>query len=315
MTSAESTRRRLLNRPLATVPVRGGLSGPLYPKLLRLKHLHLSAWQRAALVEGSIAVGAVAALADQVTAWTPVVLPVAVAAVVKFHDVLTGILSPRVAEPPPTPEVSRVAYVGGQPALPALVTPPTPAAGPVPPEVPVSEAVSVPAAVSLEEPSAVPQQRRATARAVVSPARVRADLDLLTAAGLDRALNELTRRGGLDTFVLTLADAGEVSVVPLQYGPGGRSADDAVAGTLAKLANDRRSLRAVAVGRDVAIPGKAPGDAVHLDLEHAEGERERVTATYRRIGAGGQVVVGELTRLTGRRSGLVRRVFGASPDA
>lgn len=67
---------------------------PLYPRLLRLRHLHPSAWQRAVLVEGMVALGVVLALADRASAWTPLVLPLAVALVVKFHDVLSGVIRP-----------------------------------------------------------------------------------------------------------------------------------------------------------------------------------------------------------------------------
>jgi hypothetical protein len=63
---------------------------PLYPQLLRLKHVHPNAWQRAVLGEGMAVLGALLAMADVASAWSIVVLPVAVAAVVKAHDVLAG---------------------------------------------------------------------------------------------------------------------------------------------------------------------------------------------------------------------------------
>lgn len=65
-----------------------------YARLLRLRRLRLTGWQRALLVEGVLVVGALLALADAVSAWTVVVLPVAVAAAVKAQDVLTGLLDP-----------------------------------------------------------------------------------------------------------------------------------------------------------------------------------------------------------------------------
>ncbi|HVE64328.1 MAG TPA: hypothetical protein VNB94_11075 [Mycobacteriales bacterium] len=313
MTSAESGRRGLISRSPASGLGRRGPSGPLYPKLLRLKHLHLSAWQRAALVEGSIAVGAVAALADQVTAWTPVVLPIAVAAVVKFHDVLTGVLSPSSASrarPPSTPGDEVAAYLGRQSALPPLAGPRltgrTPVAEPDPVAAPAPVAPPAPVTASLERPT--------PARPVVTAAQVRADLDLLTSAAVERALRELAARGGLDTFVMTLTDAATVDLLPLRYPSPGSDADAAIARTLTTLAgDDRAGLRAVAVARDVAIPGRQPRDAVRIDIEHAHGEPERVTAIYRRVGVSGQVVVGEQTRRAGRRSGVARRVFGADP--
>jgi hypothetical protein len=80
---------------------------PLYPRLLRLRHIHPNGWQRAALVEGMAIVGGLAALADRATAWAPLILPVAAAAVVKFHDVLAGFLPRRASAAPagpPAPE-------------------------------------------------------------------------------------------------------------------------------------------------------------------------------------------------------------------
>lgn len=68
---------------------------PLYPRLLRLRNVHPNGWQRAALVEGMAILGGLAALADRATAWAPLILPVAAAAVVKFHDVLAGVLPAR----------------------------------------------------------------------------------------------------------------------------------------------------------------------------------------------------------------------------
>jgi hypothetical protein len=65
---------------------------PLYPRLLRLRHIEPNAWQRAVLGEGAIGAGVLLAMADLASAWTIVVLPVAVAAVVKAHDALQGLL-------------------------------------------------------------------------------------------------------------------------------------------------------------------------------------------------------------------------------
>lgn len=79
-----------------TVPVGapGGSAGqrsrPLYPRLLRLRHIHPNAWQRALLGEGALGVAVLLVLADLATAWTLLVLPLAVALVVKAHDVLAG---------------------------------------------------------------------------------------------------------------------------------------------------------------------------------------------------------------------------------
>ena len=70
---------------------------PLYPRLLRLRSVTPNAWQRAVLGEGSLAVAVLLVLADLATAWTLVALPLAVAAVVKAHDVLAGFLAPQIS--------------------------------------------------------------------------------------------------------------------------------------------------------------------------------------------------------------------------
>lgn len=70
---------------------------PLYPRVLRLRHVHPNAWQRAVLWEGSVVAGCVLVLADVASAWTLPLLPVGVAAVVKAHDVLAGVLATRPA--------------------------------------------------------------------------------------------------------------------------------------------------------------------------------------------------------------------------
>lgn len=72
---------------------------PLYPRLLRLRHIEPNAWQRAALGEGAIGVGVLLAMADLASAWTIVALPVAVAGVVKAHDALQGLIERRAAPP------------------------------------------------------------------------------------------------------------------------------------------------------------------------------------------------------------------------
>jgi hypothetical protein len=66
---------------------------PLYPRLLHLQNIHPNAWQRAVLGEGAIAFAVLLVLADLATAWTLLVLPLAVAVVVKGHDLLAGLLS------------------------------------------------------------------------------------------------------------------------------------------------------------------------------------------------------------------------------
>jgi hypothetical protein len=65
---------------------------PLYVRSLRLKHLRPAPWQRMLLAEGSLLLPAVLVLGDLASAWLIPVFPVAVAAVVKAHDLLAGLL-------------------------------------------------------------------------------------------------------------------------------------------------------------------------------------------------------------------------------
>ena len=99
-----------------TPPRRPGKAPPLYWRLLRLRHVHPNSWQRAAFFEGTLAVAVVLVLADVASAWLLLALPVAVAAIVKAHDVLVGWLGPGtgpahmpepvVAEPKPESEAA-----------------------------------------------------------------------------------------------------------------------------------------------------------------------------------------------------------------
>jgi hypothetical protein len=63
-----------------------------YARLLRLRRLHLRAWQRAVLGEGSLVLAVLLVLADLASAWALLVVPVLVAVLVKAHDVVAGLL-------------------------------------------------------------------------------------------------------------------------------------------------------------------------------------------------------------------------------
>jgi hypothetical protein len=74
---------------------------PFYPRLLRLKNIHPNAFMRAFLGEGMAVLGFLASPGgvDVAPFWAIVVLPVAMAGVVKAHDLLAGLLRPVPAEP------------------------------------------------------------------------------------------------------------------------------------------------------------------------------------------------------------------------
>lgn len=64
-----------------------------YLSILRLNRLRPSGLQRILLIEGSLVAGIVIALADVASAWIVLVLPLLVAATVKFEDVVATALS------------------------------------------------------------------------------------------------------------------------------------------------------------------------------------------------------------------------------
>lgn len=77
-------------------------TSPLYVRVLRLHHLDLRGWQRGLLSEGVLVASVLLVLADLVSAWGLVVLPLAVAAVVKANDAVAGRLA-RTARDAPAP--------------------------------------------------------------------------------------------------------------------------------------------------------------------------------------------------------------------
>ncbi len=66
---------------------------PFTVRLLRLRHLQPRPWQRALVADGTVVLTLLLVLADLVSAWALVVLPLAVALVVKAHDVVGGQLA------------------------------------------------------------------------------------------------------------------------------------------------------------------------------------------------------------------------------
>ncbi len=96
---------------------------PLYFRLLRVQHLTMRPWQVFLLFEGSIGLGGLLALADIVSPWGVLAIPVAVAAMVKINDVISaamlepmadaqlrtpGILPRRASGHSPVPRTGRV---------------------------------------------------------------------------------------------------------------------------------------------------------------------------------------------------------------
>jgi hypothetical protein len=70
---------------------------PLYFRLLRVRYLTAAPWLVFALFEGSIALGLLLALAEIVNWWGVLVIPVAVAVMVKVNDAIAGAVREPVA--------------------------------------------------------------------------------------------------------------------------------------------------------------------------------------------------------------------------
>jgi hypothetical protein len=80
-------------------------NAPLYHRLLRLRHYRPGPLMTMVLFEGSIAVSAVLALAELLNWWSVLAIPLTVAAMVKFNDVVAGLSKP--SRRPPTAGVIR----------------------------------------------------------------------------------------------------------------------------------------------------------------------------------------------------------------
>ncbi|GAA2653322.1 hypothetical protein [Paractinoplanes durhamensis] len=70
-----------------------GAHRPLYVRVLRLQHVTPSGFLCFVFLEGAIALGILLALAELVSWWGVLVLPITVAVMVKLNDVIAGALS------------------------------------------------------------------------------------------------------------------------------------------------------------------------------------------------------------------------------
>ena len=96
--SRRADRRRSSPPPVAAAPAKPRREGerlPLYGRILRLKHLRPGGVLCFLLFEGAIGLAALLALAGLVSWWGLIVLPIAVATMVKLNDIVAGSLPPR----------------------------------------------------------------------------------------------------------------------------------------------------------------------------------------------------------------------------
>jgi hypothetical protein len=88
------------------------MSRPLYARMLRLRYLAPSGFLCFVFLEGAVALGFLLALAELVSWWGVVVLPIAVALMVKLNDAVTGALIR------PAPDVAPLGRVAVAPTVP-----------------------------------------------------------------------------------------------------------------------------------------------------------------------------------------------------
>lgn len=120
---------------------------PVYLRVLRVRHLRLHPVLVFLLFEGSIGLGLVLALADIVSAYGIIAIPAAVAAMVKFNDVIAGaFVRPYALAQLRTPRPRDVPAVGrghvrsrGVAAVPLPGEPESAPAEPMPAEPPAAE--------------------------------------------------------------------------------------------------------------------------------------------------------------------------------
>jgi hypothetical protein len=162
----------------AGIPREQAKQGPLYARILGLQYLTPSGFLCFVFLEGTVALGVLLALAELVSWWGVLVLPVTVAAMVKLNDVIAGTVIhpagpiPVGAGAPAAPRVPLRQRTGGsadtvvRPAATEIIA--APADAPSPPDLRESGALNTapftrPWAPRVEELDATTQRARQTA--------------------------------------------------------------------------------------------------------------------------------------------------------
>jgi len=96
---------------------------PLYARMLGLRHLAPSGFLCFVFLEGAVALGVLLALAELVSWWGVLVLPVTVAGMVKLNDVVAGMLARPAVPSRATPPTAAPETVGAPRLRPAAVLP------------------------------------------------------------------------------------------------------------------------------------------------------------------------------------------------
>jgi hypothetical protein len=127
-----------------------------------------------------------------------------------------------------------------------------------------------------------------------------ADLDRLLNAALGFAQQELTTRGEFYPFAAAIDTDGEAEMVAARPDPNDEhpSSADVVDACVAALVSQRDHIRAGAV---VATIRTSDGDAVRIDLEHAEAHALTILVPYSKKRFKKTVEFGQLRAQAGQR--------------
>jgi len=110
------------------------------------------------------------------------------------------------------------------------------------------------------------------------------DLDALLAIALPFAQQELVKHGEFYPFAAAIDRTGKTEMIALQIEAGEKpQSAQVMAECVQELARRRTQIRAGAVVVDVRLPDTG-GDAISVELEHAEGQAITVLLPYRRRG-------------------------------
>jgi hypothetical protein len=266
---------------------------PLYPRLLQLRHIHPSGWQRLVFWEGSIVVALLLWGADVASGWITVVLPLAVALVVKATDLLAALLEPAPVEAQASSSRIAVALNGGRPLE---ETVPSVNLGerlsswevhqaPISHVAPVSPEQQPQPQPRGEGGSSVPSLTDLPAADLAAlPAAVRADLAAVTEMGLTFARTLLERQGGFLPFAALVTADGKREAASVELPDDDPDPADVLDELHRTLRARRDELRAAAVLAD-AQPAPEDGplaaeDVVLVELGHADGPSLLVVAPY-----------------------------------
>lgn len=112
------------------------------------------------------------------------------------------------------------------------------------------------------------------------------DLDGLTGAAVEFALQQINTHGGFVPFTLAVSSAGKTQVLQPNYDRDGElDAPRQFAAQWEAVEQVKESLRAVAVAVDVRIPDRDQ-DAIQLIVEHREGIAIGMRFPYTRAASG-----------------------------